>query len=195
MLREQLVDLQTLTWISNGYGLPAPWIVKMNVLTRNGIPNATWVESGTFLGKTSLFLADIAQKVYTLEPSPLLFQKSKSTLSSKKNVVQIQGTSEEIFPELCPTLTGNVCFWLDGHFSDGVTYQGSNDTPIRQELEAIQANLENYESTVIFVDDVRCFNPIDPNFEKYPDISWLANRAKDMGMRWKIEYDIFVAYN
>ena len=46
----------------------------------------------------------------------------------------MQGTSEVQLPKILDRLDGAVSFWLDGHFSAGVTFQGDQDTPIREEL-------------------------------------------------------------
>jgi predicted O-methyltransferase YrrM len=65
-----------LKWSRNGWAAPAPAVVKREVLLRYGIQSAVWIETGTYLGETSSFLAKNmnSKQVYSLEPSPELFE-------------------------------------------------------------------------------------------------------------------------
>jgi hypothetical protein len=47
-------------------------------------------------------------------------------------------------------------FWLDGHYSAGITAQGNSDTPVMIEVEAILEH--KITGHVILIDDARCFN-------------------------------------
>lgn len=190
-----LTDLNTLTWIASGFQMPASPIVKRRVLERYSLPSATWVETGTYLGDTTHFLSSIAKKIHTIEPDLVLHTNAVKRFREVSTVECIHGTSEEIFPKLIPILTGDICFWLDGHYSSGITFQGDRDTPIIEEFEIIRKSLGNYGNVVIFVDDVRCFNPTIPEYADYPSITWLANQAETMKMSWRIEHDIFMCWN
>jgi hypothetical protein len=66
-------------------------------------------------------------------------------------------------------LSGNLNFWLDGHYSDGITFKGDKDTPIVDELNHISMNLDRYNEVCVLIDDVRCFDPECPYvFTGYP---------------------------
>ena len=91
-------------------------------------------------------------------------------------------------------LTGDVSFWLDGHYSGGDTYQGPLDTPIREELNEISQMLDQLNSVSVFVDDIRCFDPSSQEYSQYPSRNWLAQWADQNGLNWTIEHDIFIAY-
>jgi hypothetical protein len=121
-------------WAEREYAAPSPHFVKQKVLLRNGLPDATWVETGTYLGDTTSILSTVAKMVYSIEPEPTLFSKAEQRFSNTSNVKIIKGLSEEVFPKLLPTISGNVCFWLDGHYSEGITFKGPQDTPIMDEL-------------------------------------------------------------
>ena len=181
-------------WAERGYAAPSPSYIKHQVILRNGIPNAIWVETGTYKGDTAAILADNAKKVFTIEPATQLFEDAKMRFSAKSNVEVIHGLSEEVFPNLIPKLTGEINFWLDGHFSTGVTHQGPKDSPIEEELACIEKNIGNFSKIAILVDDIRYFiNPSSHQFTGYPKIDVLVDWAKKNNLEWHIEHDIFVA--
>ena len=152
----------------------------------------TWVETGTYVGDTTAILAKQARQVYSIEPAPALSSRAQQRFAKYKNVEIIRGTSEAVFPVLLPKLSGDVSFWLDGHYSAGETFKGGQDTPIRQELDAIAAILPQLGRVVILVDDVRCFDPSLPEFSDYPSRDWLVEWAGRLNLKWHIEHDIFI---
>ena len=183
----------TIDWAQKGFASPSPIFVKHSCLKRNGYPNATWVETGTYLGETTSFLSKLARKVFSIEPEPALFSNAKLLFGKKKNVEILNGTSEDILPSLLPKISGDVNFWLDGHYSMGITYKGERDTPIIQELAAISDNFSHFDKVCVLIDDVRCFNPQIDEYSTYPHIDTLIIWAKKHQLTWHIEHDIFVA--
>lgn len=181
-------------WRKRGYSDNAPQFVKEQILQKYNVEGATWVETGTFMGTTTRFLASIAPKVYTIEPAPKLFKRAKRKFK-KTHVEVINGVSEAVFPELLPTLQGDVCFWLDGHYSAGKTFKGDTDCPVEDELTAISEALENFSAISILIDDVRCFLSEADDFSDYPSIDYLVDWARAHRMQWRIEQDIFVIRN
>ena len=185
----------TLRWLRRGYSSPSPGFVKQNVLLRNGVPGATWIETGTYLGDTTLFLSRHAEKVISIEPDIELWRQAKSRLRKFQNIDLVNGTSEEVFESVLAKVSGNVNFWLDGHYSGGVTYHSGNVTPIEEELAVIERRLDQFDEVSILVDDVRLFDPAINEYEGYPSIDTLVQWAQSREMRWKIEHDIFIATN
>jgi len=181
-------------WNKRRYAAPSPNSVKQSCLIRNGVPNATWVETGTYLGTTTLQLSKHALFVYSIEPSPTLFTNAKNHFSKFDNVEIINGLSENVFKTLLPKISGNVNFWLDGHYSEGITFEGPQSTPIIDELFLISQHLDNFDKTTICVDDVRCFDP-SREFSAYPSVDFLVNWARENNLSWHIEHDIFFAKN
>lgn len=182
-------------WQERGYAAPAPTYVKREVLARHAAPRPTWVETGTFQGDTTAFLAARARKVISIEPEPKLHAAVVERFRGQPHVELHHGLSEDVLPRVLPGLSGNVCFWLDGHFSAGFTHKGPTDTPIVDELTAIGNALKGWSQVAVLVDDVRCFEPTDPAFADYPDRSYLVRWAESNGLVWMIEHDIFVAKN
>ena len=145
------------------------------------------------MGETTHFLARSASHVYSVEPEPSLFEQARRRFSGRSNVSILFGTSEITFPALLPTLGGAVNFWLDGHFSAGVTFRGEADTPVMEELRQIESNLARFTHLSVLVDDVRCFDPSQPEYAGYPPADFLIDWARRNKLKWHIEHDIFVA--
>lgn len=185
-------------WEKTSYSSPSPNFIKQSCVLRNSLASGggfTFIETGTFRGDTTALLGAIADKVISIEPEIGLYQEAYLRFKDTGNIEIVNGTSEDVFPILIPKLTGDVCFWLDGHFSAGVTFKGKSDTPIIEELKEISKNLPNLDKVVIMVDDIRCFDPSIAGFEDYPTRSYLVNWADKNKLTWTIEHDIFIARN
>ena len=182
-------------WKQRRYEAPSPLFIKRAVLLRNGLPDSTWIETGTYLGETTRFLAHRSRFVYSLEPEPTLFANAKHQFEGTGNVRIINGTSETVLPSLLPTISGNVNFWLDGHYSAGLTFKGPQDTPIGDELNCIAKNLAHFDRICVLIDDVRLFTCNSNESSGYPPLDFLVTWAKNTDLRWHIEHDVFVAKN
>ena len=111
----------------------------------------TLVETGTPFGDTVLATRRHFDRVYSIELSPELHERTKRRLRRFRNVTLLQGDSAEVLPGLLEELDEPCLFWLDAHYSGGVSARGPLDSPLRAELQAILARDE--ERDVILVDD------------------------------------------
>lgn len=148
-------------WVLSGCPSPPPHIVKLYVIWAylRELRLETLVETGTYLGETTEWLARTGINVISIELSSDLHRLATERLGRYRNIMLLQGDSGQLLPELIASFTEPVCFWLDAHFSGGETAKGVTDTPILQELEAI---LEHpIRGHVILVDDARCFTGED----------------------------------
>lgn len=177
-----------------GFCPPAPYIFKLSVLRRYGIEGAAWIETGTFMGATTEFLASLSPRVISIEPSAALAEKARRRLAQMSNVTVICDLSENALPKILLEDFRALNFWLDGHFSEGDTFQGPNDTPIIQELGAIEQNLPRWDHVAVLIDDMRCFEPKDPKYSSYPSRSFLVDFANRNGLSWTLKHDIFVCW-
>jgi len=182
-------------WEENDFNVPAPHFIKQRIVTRNVIRDSTIIESGTHLGDTTRMLSKLTTKVISIEPDRKLFLKATKRFSDYNNIKIVSGTSEQVLPDLLKSISGDVSFWLDGHYSGDGTFKGHLDSPIKVELFEIQKNLNNFKNICVLVDDVRCFNPKIPAYSDYPPIDFLINWATDNNFSWNIENDIFIAKN
>ena len=89
------------------------------------------------------------------------------------NVKLLHGDSGSLLPACVATLCQPALFWLDGHYSGGLTAKGDVETPISAELHAILASpIKNH---VILIDDARCFN----GSADYPFIDELIKTVRE----------------
>ena len=188
------IFLERMRWLSEWYfsrrcSPPPPHFIKQALLSRHGISNSIWVETGTYLGQTTKFLCSNFAFVHSIEPSKKCLKIAKRNLKFYKNVSLYEGTSESCLDSICSSLKGDICFWLDGHYSEGITYKGEKDTPILFELETIKNYLGNFSNTVIVIDDIRTSH-IDK--KNYPPLNFYVNWAESLGLDWIIELDSFI---
>lgn len=183
-----------LRWLLNGFKTPTPMIVKRRLIKREHIPQSSWIETGTFKGSTTKFLGKFAQEVYSIEPSEKLYKIAKKNTCANHRIKLIFGTSERQLDTTVKKIkTKHLCFWLDGHYSSGMTYKGKKDTPIMHELSVIKKNIVNYEQILVLIDDIRLFGTKNFNHKHYPSKEFLIKWANDLKLSWKIEHDIFIA--
>lgn len=128
------------------------WLSEIDRLPDN-FP--VFIETGTFLGETTQMASSIFKKVYTIEVDTNLYNNAMFHLPNF-GIEVINGDSLNIFPTLIPTISDNIIFWLDGHYSGYGTGYGKYDFPALQECELIDKHLQSKEA-FIMIDDVRLF--------------------------------------
>ena len=183
--------LKLVAWyFKTGCSNPIPPFIKHELLLRHGSIGSTWVETGTFVGQTTRYLAKKFSMVHTIEASKecIIIAKFISSRYSKK-IRFHEGTSEKCLDGVCSLLGGNVCFWLDAHYSSGITYKGEEKTSISSELKIIEKNLERFDSIVVIIDDLLACH-LDSN---YPSLDDYVDWARKNNLHWHIEHDIFIA--
>ncbi len=178
-------------WAGRSYSEHAPQFVKESVFLRHAVPNAPWIETGTFWGATTRFLADRFPHVHTIEPSARYYKQAVETFKGR-NVDVINAPSEEALPALLPRLSGSLNFWLDGHYSAGDTFKGETECPVEPELIAIAASLGHLDQVSILIDDVRLFLRDQTVQTDYPSLDLLVDWSRENGFDWQIEHDIFI---
>jgi hypothetical protein len=138
-------------------------------------------------------------EIHSIELAPLLYQKASARFKNFSHVHLYCGDSAQLLPQLLPTLTGRILFWLDGHYSGGRTVKGDKNTPIIEELHAIKQS--GITDAIILVDDIRCFQgadaaPQDSVFSDYPTCAELEQLvlAINPHYQFKLFEDIAIAY-
>lgn len=116
----------------------------------------TFVETGTYLGNTTIKAAKLFNQTHTIELSSELYMKAFDRLKSCENVTVHLGDSKDILYRIVPCLRNEcVLFYLDGHYSGHVTERGSLPTPLIEELKAI-AQMQTTRA-ILLIDDIRLF--------------------------------------
>ncbi len=115
----------------------------------------TFVETGTCFGDMVRGVLRDFDDIYSVELDSVLFMHAQARFRRHPHVRIISGDSAEVLGRLVPQLASPALFWLDGHYSGGVTAHGSEETPVLQELQHIFAGTA--VEHVALVDDARCF--------------------------------------
>ena len=151
----------------------------------------TFVETGTYLGQTAIHMASILGKCHTIELSKDLYDAAEKTLGRHENISRYQGDSADVLPAVLDRIDGPAIFWLDAHYSAGVTAGDKRHTPILPELEAIFAH--RIKNHVILIDDARAFIGMNG----YPTIKKLRRLVRKGGGGYKmiINNDIIMIYH
>lgn len=114
----------------------------------------TLVETGTYLGDTLYALYDEFNDLYSIELSSHFYNKAKKRFKSYAKIHLIEGDSGTELHKLIPKLKAPALFWLDGHYSGGLTAKGDKECPIFEELNAIFVSPILH---LIVIDDARIF--------------------------------------
>ena len=131
------------------------------------------VETGTYLGEMVKAQSNVFEYIYTIEVSNEIYNQTKKKLKHLTNVSFMLGDSGEVLQKLVGEIKEPALFWLDGHYSGGITSKGVLNTPIFKELDYIFATSFQH---VILIDDARDFTGNDD----YPTIESLKAYVKSI---------------
>lgn len=140
----------------------------VEALAKNGAID-NFIETGTYLGETTVWASSIFKNVYTIEISEEIYKKTSIKYKDVSNINFYLGDSKDILPEIIPNIKGKALFWLDGHWCGRNTGGKFNECPIFMELDQAVKT----EDPVILIDDLRYFLGPNPNDygENYPSLN------------------------
>ncbi len=98
-------------------------------------------------------------KLNTIEIEPEFNYTAKNKYKGNKITFHLGDSSIKLI-DICKSITDNVVFFLDGHWSAGDTCRGNKDCPLFEELTAIMENVNT--KAIIIIDDCRLFG-LGPN--------------------------------
>lgn len=155
-------------WEKNGHPVPPPHGIKQqNLLFYAHKYNLkVLVETGTYLGEMIEAMSPHFDRIYSIELSEYLHAKAKRRFKNRNNIVLIHGDSGTELKNVMNTINQPTLFWLDGHYSAGVTAKGDKDTPIYEELGHVFRVPDM--GHVIIIDDASRFgsDPAYPSLEE-----------------------------
>lgn len=175
--------LEVIRWRINGRPVPPPHLIKEQNIKKYAkqFHLHTFVETGTYYGDMVQAVKNSFNKIYSIELSDKLYSLCVNRFKSDKKICLIQGDSaiklRNVLEEInCPAL-----FWLDGHYSSGVTVKSENETPILDELSLI-FEYPNH-GHVIVIDDARNFgtNPAYPSISELT--KFILNKRSDVEIK------------
>ena len=170
-------------WIKAGKPVPSPHIIKQGIVKyyAERFQPHVLIETGTFMGEMVDACTSIFDQIYSIELSSDLFLGAYNRFSKQKHISIIHGDSVDILPEILLKIDEPCLFWLDGHYSGGLTAKGKKDTPILQEVVSILNH--HIDSHIILIDDARCFN----GQNDYPTIQELRDMILSYHPDWFFE--------
>ena len=182
-LLSRVRDLQKYhKWNKEGKPVPPPHIVKRKIVAEYATKNSckTFYESGTYLGDMVNFAKNIFDEIYSVELSADLAELAKLKFQSSNNIHIIQGDSGIVIEGLLSKIKEPCLFWLDGHYSGGITICGKEHSPIINEVSAIIKN--GLGENIILIDDARCFNGENgyPTLESLDELFKENDKSIDM---------------
>lgn len=158
-------------WIEKGRPSPPPHIHKQSVIKKYAKEYGlkVFVETGTYYGDMVEAVKNSFEIIYSIELSDELHQLAEMRFRGQNQINLIQGDSGKKLHDIMEQLKQPALFWLDGHYSAGITARGDRDTPILEELDCILSYPDI--GHVLIIDDARCFDT-DP---AYPTIQALKS--------------------
>jgi hypothetical protein len=176
---EQLAE-----WERNGRPSPPPHIVKQKAIEeyRKKYGTEILVETGTYLGDMVEAKRNDFKKIYSIELSEKLYHKAQKRFKAYSHIQILNGDSGIVLNKLIPQIDNPALFWLDGHWSGGITAKAEKECPVPEELEAI---LKSQLLHVILIDDARLFNGI----HDYPTLEEIKNIVTNNEKNYHLEID------
>src|SRR3989304_7927562 len=145
-------------WLVVKRKLPVPHLVKQKLIKNlaKEYNIRTFIETGTYLGAMVQAVSNEFEKIYTVELDKKLYRRAKFIFKNNRKIRVILGDSEKKLPVLINKIHSPTIFWLDAHYSRGITSKGKLESPIKAELRCIlRSKSVEY---IILIDDADCFN-------------------------------------
>lgn len=180
--------VKTIDWYLKGKHTDTPHLIKQNIIKnyQEKYSIEILIETGTYLGAMVNATKDNFKKIYTIELDMKLYLHTKNKFEKFKHIKIFLGDSAKILSKLLKTVKKPAIFWLDAHYSKGITAKGGKLTPILEELTAILNH--KVKDHIILIDDASNF--LGKN--DYPTLKYLKNflARKNTNLDFEVEYNI-----
>lgn len=146
----------------------------------------TLIETGTCGGNMLYATRKIFKKLYSIELSELLYKYAKKRLAKYKHISLYQGNSSEVLPKLLTNIRQPCLFWLDAHYSGGLTARGDQETPIMKELVTIFNH--PIDKHVVLIDDAYLFTG-EKDYPRLEEVKkFISTKRNDLTL--SVKFDI-----
>jgi len=95
------------------------------------------------------------EQIQSIELNDFLFERAKRRFMSYSHIRILHGNSASMLPLALASIKQSTLFWLDAHYSGGITACGDQHSPVLLELEHIFRH--PIRRHVIVIDDARLF--------------------------------------
>jgi hypothetical protein len=181
--RKLMLDLDVLRWYVRGRPYPPPKIAKYKMLKSDvkRLNLEVVIETGTYLGDLVAYMTGSVETIYSIEISNALFDGAKKRFRRRPGIYLELGDSSVILPRILANIEVPCLFWLDAHFSGGITLGDQGKSPIMEELRIIlDHSLRHGLDHLVMIDDARDF--VGKN--GYPTVSEVDRFVKNSAPNW-----------
>ena len=154
-----------------------PFEVKENLIARRAREHGlrVLVETGTFNGEMLARQLQNFKQLVSIELDEALFQAARRRFAAHPQVRLICGDSGVKLAEAVKDLNEPAMFWLDAHYSFGITAGRGTDAPIFKELLCLTGRRQFRDA--ILIDDARLFGfdfgyPSLRKIKKFATLHW-----------------------
>jgi hypothetical protein len=151
---------------------------------------SVFVETGTYMGDMIEAQKHKFSSLFSIELSTQLYTKAKERFKNDLHVEIVNGDSATALKPILNKIEGRVLFWLDGHYSGGITAKGKSECPVIDELKSI---FGVGCDCIVLIDDARLF----VGKYDYPTIEELKKLLSDLNTAYSlyVEADIICITN
>lgn len=171
-------------WEKQGRPSPPPHIIKEELIRdyAKTFNTQILIETGTYLGDMVHAMKKSFSQIISFELDQTLATQAQARFANENHIEIVQGDSGKLLGEHLANINEPCLFWLDGHYSGGITAKGTLETPIKNELTAILSH--PVDGHVILIDDARCFT----GENDYPTLDELKTFVADH--KFSVEHDV-----
>lgn len=116
---------------------------------------SVFIETGTYKGDMIESQKNNFVLLYSIELGSMLAKRARKRFSRQSHVHIYQGDSAKLLGRILTNVGKPCIFWLDAHYSGGVTAKNTQNTPIMAELKVILSSKKLHH--IILIDDARLF--------------------------------------
>ena len=169
------------SWERIGRSSPPPHIVKETLIRdyARAFNTRILVETGTYLGDMVHAMRKSFSRILSFELDHALHEQACKRFAADDHIEIIHGDSGQLLADYLTNINEPCLFWLDGHYSGGITARGELETPIKRELEHVFAH--PVAGHVILIDDARCFT----GQNDYPTLDELQRYVRERTQGWQ----------
>lgn len=182
-LRSRLYELKDLYLFKTRRVSEPPPVVKQRTVRRYAreFGLRTLVETGTYRGEMIKKCLRTFDTIYSIELDQDLWSSAQKKFARYRHVHLVQGDSEQELSNILERLSEPALFWLDAHYSGGVTARGNKETPVEAELTAILNHPQ--QGHVTLIDDARHFT----GDNGYPTVATIRSIVESHRSGWVVE--------
>src|ERR1041385_8976942 len=172
-------------WEKQGRPSPPPHIIKEELIRdyARRFNTQILIETGTYLGDMVHAMKKSFSRIISFELDHTLAAQAQNRFANDNHIEIVQDDSGKLLGDYLAAINEPCLFWLDGHYSGGITAKGALETDRKNELTAIVSHAVG--GHVILIDDARCFT----GENDYPTLEELKSFIKP-SHKFCVEHDV-----